>query len=50
MVRYITDDLEISSDDSDEEKFKSLSGFLINSTFLKKSIKLRVAGYKNASV
>ena len=50
MIRYITDDLEISSDNSDKKSFKSLSYFLINSPFPKVSINLRVTDYKNVSV
>ena len=44
MIRYISADLENSSDDSDAEYFKSLSYFLINSSFPKISINSSVAG------
>ena len=43
MIRCISADLENSSDDSDEEYFKSLSCFLINSSLPKISINSRVA-------
>ena len=50
MIRYISDDLEISSDNSDKKSFKCFSYFLINSPFPKVSINLCVADCKNVSV